>query len=99
MAFCGCVDVCLSSPWSFFAFLLLVASVALGEKLVLVVPQVGCVNDLVEVFFGFFLLLEWVRGGSVVAEVICGAVGSVNHEGGFEEVLLAREVGRESPSV
>ena len=95
---CGLVVACLCFPSSLL-FFLFVARVVLGEKLVLVVPQVGCVDDLVEVFFRFFLLLEWIRGCPVVAEVVCSAVGSVNHKGGFEEVLLAGEVGRESPNV
>ena len=81
------------------ALLLLVARLVLGEEFILVVPQVGCVDDLVEVLSCLFLLLEWVCGRSEVAEVICSAVGSVDHEGGFEEVLLAWEVCRESPGV
>ncbi len=67
-----------------FTFLLFFAGVVFGEELVLEVPQVGRVDDLVEVLSGFFQLLKWIRGCPVVAEMIRGSVGSVYHESGFE---------------
>ena len=79
------------------ALLLLVARLVLGEEFVLVVPQVGCVDDLVEVFLGLFLALLKIRRGSVVSKMVCGTVSGVDHKSGFEQVLLAREVGGEGP--
>ena len=75
------------------------SSVVLLEEFVPVLAEVGSVDNLVEVFFGLFLLLVGVRVGPVVSKVVRGAVGGIDHECRFEQLCFGREVRRESPHV
>ncbi len=56
-------------------------------------------DDLVQVFSGFFSLLVRVRVGPVVSEVVRGAVRSIDHKCCFEQFCFRSKVRREGPHV
>ena len=82
-----------------FLFLAFLEGVMLLEKFVFVLPEVCCVNDLVEVFSGFFSLLVSVSVGPVVSEVVRGAVRGIDHECCFEQFFFRSKVRRKGPHV
>ena len=69
------------------------------EEFVLVVSEVCCVDDLVEVFSGFFSLLVLVRVRPVVSEVVRSAVRGIDHKCCFEQFFFRRKVRRVGPHV